>query len=795
MDGFGQWQAGFSRGPPNLGPRPPPHPSQFPFHPNPSTGLSKDAGLNTGQQQNQNNEGQHFYPGTHTSAPGYTNMGQQQQHFGEGFSFNQGSVDSFNFPTSSSSQQQYDHSRTQIGFPSGPPMLEETPQDMGHYADHGARDSHFANSMQSQQPNINMAQHGTAFQQNVSSPFAVNPPSNMLNDSGGTSSSTSMSRGFVNNSFNQMTAFPPPVSHQGQEFQTPKQRLPNVPPPPLFPPLPNISGHLPFTANVRPATTSGLRPSHGQTSHDHSVQPSDDKVQADADRQWLSTWLSKRGLGTARTKGEKGPALTLPEVRQKLAEWRSLLDQLTEQKAVLTEAVGADESTWQAVMTRAADIKGNLTKMESMFGDEQLLTQLERKLSRIQKKRARMRRLREESYRRRQEDEQRCQDRHQKIDKWRNNILQKDLDAKREAELKKEVDDTLSEVRRKQSEATKSIELLKSLGKLRKLRKEANERKDPLDTADPLLPYRQYYEQGDNSVQSLLHIRREWDMYLVPDGTVGATGVPLGWVVPSEPTSEMRIEPWHLGSKGKPFGLYKTPRLLGYRPESVYTHAGNGRIRLIPADSNLKSSLGTCLGEEPPDQWRGLRDRSRDRLQQPRLQPESPRRVLSELDIGSPPLDSAPEQTGRGKLRSDPRRNWTWVPEVYLNSGVSSVLLSGVPNGKYTLELWRHRRELHGPGVWSYPLDSIGIITLTALLYLSYRLPELPTTRATDYPCYRLPVLPTTRATDYPCYRLAVLPTTRATDYPCYRLPVLPTTRATDYPCYRLPVLPTTRAT
>ncbi|KAI8478256.1 response to glucocorticoid [Branchiostoma belcheri] len=735
MDGFGQWQAGFSRGPPNLGPRPPPHPSQFPFHPNPSTGLSKDAGLNTGQQQNQNNEGQHFYPGTHTSAPGYTNMGQQQQHFGEGFSFNQGSVDSFNFPTSSSSQQQYDHSRTQISFPSGPPMLEETPQDMGHYADHGARDSHFANSMQSQQPNINMAQHGTAFQQNVSSPFAVNPPSNMLNDSGGTSSSTSMSRGFVNNSFNQMTAFPPPVSHQGQEFQTPKQRLPNVPPPPLFPPLPNISGHLPFTANVRPATTSGLRPSHGQTSHDHSVQPSDDKVQADADRQWLSTWLSKRGLGIARTKGEKGPALTLPEVRQKLAEWRSLLDQLTEQKAVLTEAVGADESTWQAEMTRAADIKGNLTKMESMFGDEQLLTQLERKLSRIQKKRARMRRLQEESYRRRQEDEQRCQDRHQKIDKWRNNILQKDLDAKREAELKKEVDDTLSEVRRKQSEATKSTELLKSLGKLRKLRKEANERKvlagnfthswtdarliameddfrvdcglcrhwglsrrtgakqncaggveeqrgeadflrgrsrffagakqngagakqngggeeegvswgspvvckpDPLDTADPLLPYRQYYEQGDNSVQSLVHIRREWDMYLVPDGTVGATGVPLGWVVPSEPTSEMRIEPWHLGSKGKPFGLYKTPRLFGYRPESVYTHAGNGRIRLIPADSNLKSSLGTCLGEEPPDQWRGLRDRSRDRLQQPRLQPESPRRVLSELDIGSPPLD------------------------------------------------------------------------------------------------------------------------------------------------------------
>ncbi|XP_019624144.1 PREDICTED: programmed cell death protein 7-like [Branchiostoma belcheri] len=618
MDGFGQWQAGFSRGPPNLGPRPPPHPSQFPFHPNPSTGLPKDAGLNTGQQQNQNNEGQHFYPGTHTSGPGYTNMGQQQQHFGERFSFHQGSVDNLSFPTSSSSQQQYDHSRTQIGFPSGPPMLEEIPQDMGHYADHGARDSHFANSMQSQQPNINMAQHGTAFQQNVSSPFAVNPPSNMLNDSGGTSSSTSMSRGFVNNSFNQMTAFPPPVSHQGQEFQTPKQRLPNIPPPPLFPPLPNISGHLPFTSNVRPATTSGLRPSHGQTSHDHSVQPSDDKVQADADRQWLSTWLTKRGLGTARTKGEKGPALTLPEVRQKLAEWRSLLDQLTEQKAVLTEAVGADESTWQAKMTRAADIKGSLTKMESMFGDEQLLTQLERKLSRIQKKRARMRRLREESYRRRQEDEQRCQDRHQKIDKWRNNILQKDLDAKREAELKKEVDDTLSEVRRKQSEATKSTELLKSLGKLRKLRKEANERKgvktsseaerlfecklqdyiemmvdrskmygeeermlravveeeqeeereryrrarkkkeekearkkearqlemlfgptDPLDTADPLLPYRQYYEQGDNSVQSLLHIRREWDMYLVPDGTVGATGVPLGWVVPSEPTSEV----------------------------------------------------------------------------------------------------------------------------------------------------------------------------------------------------------------------------------------------------------------
>eukprot|EP00058_Branchiostoma_floridae_P001219 XP_002586707.1 hypothetical protein BRAFLDRAFT_77467 [Branchiostoma floridae] len=610
MDGFSQWQAGFSRGPPNLRQRPPPpsHGSQFPFHHNPSSGLHGQAGISAGQQQDQNNDGQQFYSGAaggvQTPGHGYANMEQQQQqHFGEGFSFHQGSMDSFANTPLSSNQQQYDHP---LGFPSGPPKFEQTHHDMVHHADHGTREGHFTNST----PQPGMAQHGTAFQQNFSSPFPANPPFNI---SGGTLDSTG--RGFGNNQMSIPPAFPPPISHD-QDFPSLKQRLPNVPPPPMPPPFPNLSGHLPFTPNTMQTTPmhqQGL--SLGQTSH--STRPSDEKVQADADKEWLSTWLSNRGLGKARTKREKAPALTLPEVRQKLAEWRSLLDQLTEQEAVLMEAVEADDSTWQAEMERAAEIKDKLTKVESLFGDEQLLTQLEQKLTRIQKKRARMRRLREEAYRRRQEEQQRCQDRHQKIDKWRNSILQKDLDAKREAELKKEVDDTLSEVRRKQSEATKSMDLLRSLGKLRKLRKEANERKgvktsseterlfecklqdyvemmddrskmyaeeermlravveeeqeeereryrqarkkkeerearkkearqlemlfgpaDPLDTCDPLIPYRQYYEQGDNSVQSLIHIRREWDMYLVPDGTMGATTAPAGWVVPSEPSSE-----------------------------------------------------------------------------------------------------------------------------------------------------------------------------------------------------------------------------------------------------------------
>ncbi|CAH1254294.1 PDCD7 [Branchiostoma lanceolatum] len=621
MDGFSQWQAGFSRGPPNLRPRPPPpsHGSQFSFHSNQNSGLPSQAGINAGQQQNQNNDGQQFYSnavgGAQTPGQqqqhGYANMGQQQQQQHFGFPFqHQGSMDSFVTPPLSSHQQQYDHS---LGFPSGPPKFEPNRQDMRQHPDH-AREGHFINSMQAQPSN--MAQSGTAFQQNFSSPpFPINPPSEMFSASGGPSSSSldNTGRGFVNNQMS-TPAFPPPISRD-QEYPTPKHGLPNIPPPPLFPQIPNITGHLPFTSNVMQTTSSTPGPPLHQTPLSHSTRPSDKQIQADADKEWLSTWLKNKGLGKGR---RKGPALTVPEVRQKLAEWRSLLDQLTEQKVVLTEAVGADHSTWQAEMMRAAEIKEKLAKVESMFGDEQLLTQLERKLTRIQMKRARMRRLREEAYRRRQEDEQRCQDKHQKIDKWRNNILQKDLDAKREAELKKEVDDTLSEVRRKQSEATKSMELLRSLGKLRKLRKEANERKgvktsseterlfeckledyvemmadrskmyaeeermlrtvveeeqeeereryrqarkkkeerearkkearqlemlfgptDPLDTCDPLLPYRQYYEQGDNSVQSLIHIRREWDMYLVPDGTVGATTVPAAWVVPSEPSSEV----------------------------------------------------------------------------------------------------------------------------------------------------------------------------------------------------------------------------------------------------------------
>ncbi|XP_077989347.1 uncharacterized protein LOC144443680 [Glandiceps talaboti] len=64
-------------------------------------------------------------------------------------------------------------------------------------------------------------------------------------------------------------------------------------------------------------------------------------------------------------------------------------------------------------------------------------------------------------------------------------------------------------------------------------------KEENLGPNDPILPYRQYYLQAENSFQSLLDIRHQWDTFLVQDGTPGESSIPLEWVVPPEPSSEV----------------------------------------------------------------------------------------------------------------------------------------------------------------------------------------------------------------------------------------------------------------
>ncbi len=81
---------------------------------------------------------------------------------------------------------------------------------------------------------------------------------------------------------------------------------------------------------------------------------------------------------------------------------------------------------------------------------------------------------------------------------------------------------------------------------------------ETLNENDPLYLLKQFYKQSENSIESLLFIRstnnhnfvfiftnkknlflinrQQWDQYIVAKGTIGATGIPLEWVYPSEPS-------------------------------------------------------------------------------------------------------------------------------------------------------------------------------------------------------------------------------------------------------------------
>ncbi|WAR00127.1 PDCD7-like protein [Mya arenaria] len=55
---------------------------------------------------------------------------------------------------------------------------------------------------------------------------------------------------------------------------------------------------------------------------------------------------------------------------------------------------------------------------------------------------------------------------------------------------------------------------------------------------DPIYSFQQFYESASSSVEALISIRSDWDMYLATPGTPGASCIPDHWVLPPEPSSQ-----------------------------------------------------------------------------------------------------------------------------------------------------------------------------------------------------------------------------------------------------------------
>lgn len=136
-----------------------------------------------------------------------------------------------------------------------------------------------------------------------------------------------------------------------------------------------------------------------------------------------------------------------------------------------------NEDVWTETLLKATEMKNNLQKRLKDLKEPDCISSVQRKLQQVNKKRARMRRRKMEQMEEKQEQEARRAEREAEIDKWQMKRFQEVEEKNREKELKLAADAVLSEVRKKQSDAKRMLDILKSLEKLRKLRKEAAARK------------------------------------------------------------------------------------------------------------------------------------------------------------------------------------------------------------------------------------------------------------------------------------------------------------------------------
>ncbi|XP_021092727.1 programmed cell death protein 7 isoform X2 [Heterocephalus glaber] len=253
-----------------------------------------------------------------------------------------------------------------------------------------------------------------------------------------------------------------------------------VPPPPL--PLPPPQ-YRPF-----PGTDAGERPRAPPPGPGppwsprwaEAPPPSDElgdaALQRLRDRQWLEAVF-----GTPRRVGCPVPQCAPPrpslgEVRARLRGALRLVRRLRGLSLALREAE-ADGAAWALLHAQAAPLRTELAERLQPLSQAAYVGEARRRLVRVRRRRLRLRDRTREREAEREAEAAQAADREQEIDRWRVKCVQEVEEKKREQELKAAADGVLSEVRKKQADTKRMVDILRALEKLRKLRKEAAARK------------------------------------------------------------------------------------------------------------------------------------------------------------------------------------------------------------------------------------------------------------------------------------------------------------------------------
>ncbi|XP_056427725.1 programmed cell death protein 7 [Hyla sarda] len=190
---------------------------------------------------------------------------------------------------------------------------------------------------------------------------------------------------------------------------------------------------------------------------------------------WLSGFLSCRRK-TLSTKPVAVQTCSIAEARGLIYGALQLVSQLDSLCQALESNNKAGEPRGQDY-EKAAGIRVDLEKRLKELEKPGYIQGVKMKLNRVHKKRLRWQRRKQVTEEEEKVSAERSAEKEASIDQWRMQCIQKVEEKKRERELKATADSVLGEVRKKQNDVKKMLDVLKALEKLRKLRKEAAGRK------------------------------------------------------------------------------------------------------------------------------------------------------------------------------------------------------------------------------------------------------------------------------------------------------------------------------
>ncbi|XP_077577797.1 programmed cell death protein 7 [Stigmatopora nigra] len=376
-------------------------------------------------------------------------------------------------------------------------------------------------------------------------------------------------------------SYPPPAF--ACNFPPPGGYFPNIPPPAFPPTVPNLNWNPPkMEAESFPQV------------------PVDEKaLQRKQDEQWLSVFLQgisgkSKEAKTPKSKSHRdfaatlraanGLASRLSESCQKLANgliedvetWSSSHNDALRLKSELQEKLDVLSSSFEAQKSHVSKVRRR--RQNSARRAELLLAEREAKRAEkedaVDKWRLRqIHRVEEEKkerelkmaadsvlceVRKKQSDIKRTQDVLRSLEKLRR--LRKDAAARRGIVAEEggdvEFQQRLDEMRRLAKARTliyaaeeKALTVMLDgvqEEERRALKKERERRQKhkmdavlfgdeaPVDAA--LKPFADYFAQAESSLHALVHVRRQWDVFLVPDECPDGSAIPTRWVVPEPPS-------------------------------------------------------------------------------------------------------------------------------------------------------------------------------------------------------------------------------------------------------------------